>query len=223
MYDPQTARWLTQDPLAEKYYPHSPYSFSGNNPVLYVDSDGRAWDIFLDFGFLAYDIGSAIYNHITGNHQQAKQNWVDVGLDVASAFIPGVTAPMTKVAVKGAENITGVGKFVDNTRLDKAFGSKSDEYTNLIIEISEENKIDRSLLNPPIKKGNAPTFKSDGSPVEIHHIGQNPSGPFKEMHRDYHRGKNSYKTNHPAKSNKIDRKEFKKARNEYWRKEFYNK
>lgn len=56
-----------------------------------------------------------------------------------------------------------------------------------------------------------------------HNIGQNPSGPFKEMHRDYHRGKNSYKTNHPAKSNKIDKKEFKKARNEYWRKEFYNK
>jgi hypothetical protein len=36
------SRWLTQDPLAQKYYPHSPYSFSGNNPVLYVDSDGRA-------------------------------------------------------------------------------------------------------------------------------------------------------------------------------------
>ncbi len=43
MYDPQTARWLTQDPLAQKYYPHSPYSFSGNNPVLYVDINGLEW------------------------------------------------------------------------------------------------------------------------------------------------------------------------------------
>ena len=102
-------------------------------------------------------------------------------------------------------------------------------FTTFYVQKKQQPGKIRQLLNyqlnshPPIKNGNAPTFKSDGSPVEIHHIGQNPSGPFKEMHRDYHRGKNSYKTNHPAKSNKIDRKEFNKARNEYWRKEFYNK
>ncbi|MBQ5784605.1 MAG: hypothetical protein IIW11_06470, partial [Bacteroidales bacterium] len=44
--------------------------------------------------------------------------------------------------------------------------------------------IDRSLLNPPTKIGKAPTFKSDGTPVEIHHVSQNPEGPFKEMHRN---------------------------------------
>ena len=33
MYDPCTARWLSQDPLAEKYYFVSPYAFCSNNPV----------------------------------------------------------------------------------------------------------------------------------------------------------------------------------------------
>ena len=33
MYDPCTARWLSQDPLAEKYYFISPYAFCSNNPV----------------------------------------------------------------------------------------------------------------------------------------------------------------------------------------------
>ena len=52
MYDPQTARWLTPDPLAQK-------------------------EIILYFMLIQME-----------------------GLDVASALIPGVTAPMTKVAVK---------------------------------------------------------------------------------------------------------------------------
>ena len=33
MYDPCTARWLSQDPLAEKYCSVSPYAFCSNNPV----------------------------------------------------------------------------------------------------------------------------------------------------------------------------------------------
>ena len=40
-YSPSTARWLSPDPLAEKYYNLSPYAFCGNDPVNYVDPDGR--------------------------------------------------------------------------------------------------------------------------------------------------------------------------------------
>jgi hypothetical protein len=64
------------------------------------------------------------------------------------------------------------------------------------IEIQDADKIDRKLLNPPSKKGNAPTFKEDGTSVEIHHVGQNPNGPFKEMHKDNHRGKGVDVINH---------------------------
>ena len=41
MYDTKTARWLVQDPLAEKYYSFSAYNYCVNNPVKFVDSDGR--------------------------------------------------------------------------------------------------------------------------------------------------------------------------------------
>jgi len=37
----QQTRFLTQDPLAEKYYSISPYAFVANNPLKYVDPDGR--------------------------------------------------------------------------------------------------------------------------------------------------------------------------------------
>jgi hypothetical protein len=35
------SRWLSPDPLAEKYYQLSPYNFVANNPILYTDPDGR--------------------------------------------------------------------------------------------------------------------------------------------------------------------------------------
>ena len=40
-YDSDGAIWLGKDPLSEKYYPISPYSFCANNPIKFVDSDGR--------------------------------------------------------------------------------------------------------------------------------------------------------------------------------------
>ena len=41
LYDSLLPRWTTQDPLAEKYYSTSPYAFCNNNPVNFVDPDGR--------------------------------------------------------------------------------------------------------------------------------------------------------------------------------------
>ena len=43
MYDPITARWTAQDPLAEKYYAVSPYAYCSANPVNIVDPNGLAW------------------------------------------------------------------------------------------------------------------------------------------------------------------------------------
>ena len=40
-YDPATGRWLSQDPLAEKYYAHSPYLFCAANPMRFVDPEGK--------------------------------------------------------------------------------------------------------------------------------------------------------------------------------------
>jgi len=42
-YYPAIMRTTTMDPLAEKYYNISPYAWCGNNPVKFVDPDGREW------------------------------------------------------------------------------------------------------------------------------------------------------------------------------------
>jgi len=39
-YDPTLGRWNVTDPMAPKYFSHSPYAYSLNNPVYFIDPDG---------------------------------------------------------------------------------------------------------------------------------------------------------------------------------------
>ncbi len=40
MYDPTIARWMSMDPMAEKYYPMSPYGYCAGNPIIMCDPNG---------------------------------------------------------------------------------------------------------------------------------------------------------------------------------------
>ncbi len=47
-YNPILGRFMSMDPLCEKYYSISPYAFCANNPVKYVDLDGRDYRLKFD-------------------------------------------------------------------------------------------------------------------------------------------------------------------------------
>ncbi len=40
-YDPHISLWMSVDPLASKYPGYSPYSYCQNNPIIFIDPDGR--------------------------------------------------------------------------------------------------------------------------------------------------------------------------------------
>ena len=221
-YDAALGRFLTVDPLAELNYAASPYTYCGSNPVIRVDKDGKIWDTVWDIGNMLYDAGAAVAAHIRGDHVSARSHWVDFGVDALAAAVPFVPAGATKVLKAADKSVDAVkvSKQVDEAA--DVSKSTTDVKEPLHIEVAPEDKIDRNLLDPPAEPGNAPTFKKDGTSVEIHHEGQNPNGPFKEMHWQDHRGKGNFKKNHPNldQPSQIDRNVFDKAKKEYWKKEY---
>ncbi|WP_243350199.1 DUF6443 domain-containing protein [Parabacteroides sp. FAFU027] len=60
-YDPTIGRWSAVDPLAEKYPNVSPYVYCENNPVNYIDPDGRsmkkAWQHLKKAGSVTVSLG----------------------------------------------------------------------------------------------------------------------------------------------------------------------
>jgi RHS repeat-associated protein len=48
MYDPALGRFWQIDPLAEDFYPATPYNFALNNPVNFTDPDGRSAEPVID-------------------------------------------------------------------------------------------------------------------------------------------------------------------------------
>jgi len=56
-YYAASGRFTSVDPLAEKYYSISPYAYCMNNPVKYVDPDGRKIE-----GFYINNLGTVYYN-----------------------------------------------------------------------------------------------------------------------------------------------------------------
>ena len=74
MYDAQIGRFTTQDPHAENYYDHSVYNYVANNPMIYIDPDGRDYrlNIYQDKkGNWHMDISSTI--HVFSDKGNAKQ------------------------------------------------------------------------------------------------------------------------------------------------------
>lgn len=115
--DLQLGRWWSLDPLSEKDARFSPFCFAFNNPIKHNDPDGK-WPIetVWDIANVIYDIGSALYNHVEGNHEAAMSNWQDAGSDALAMAIPFVPAGTSKLA-KGAGKVIEVAKKTENVQV----------------------------------------------------------------------------------------------------------
>jgi RHS repeat-associated protein len=58
IYDSRLGRWLSLDPLMAKYPSMSPYNFCANNPIVFIDIDGR--DIYM-----GNSAAKAFFNEVT--------------------------------------------------------------------------------------------------------------------------------------------------------------
>ena len=123
MYDPTLGRFMTMDPLAEKYYPYSPYNYCLDNPVKNIDPDGRAvetgWDVFN----VGLDIASLSHNVINGNVGAAVVDGLCLVADVAATAMPfvpggaGAAVKATRTAEKAVNATKSVGKSAETAKM----------------------------------------------------------------------------------------------------------
>lgn len=98
-YDPATGRWISQDPLAEKYYSISPYTFCHNNPIIRFDPNGLVdWKLFRSG---LYTTIGGVMSTVGGSALAGATGGVAAGL---SAFIisDGILAIGTGMALMTA-------------------------------------------------------------------------------------------------------------------------
>jgi len=91
-YDAALGRFVTVDPLAEKYYGISPYGYCANNPVKYIDPTGMFYDdYFNQWGkYLGTDNSSTDYVRVMDDSQWSMHSNGDGTIDPEIGVLAGV-------------------------------------------------------------------------------------------------------------------------------------
>ena len=113
-YYPAICRTTTMDPLAEKYYPTSPYAWCGNNPIRNVDRNGKWIESAWDAVNVVIGVNSLITNIQEHNIQDAIIDGAGLILDVAAVILPVVPGGVS-TAIKTARVADNVSDVVNVT------------------------------------------------------------------------------------------------------------
>jgi RHS repeat-associated protein len=194
-YDPEIGRFMSIDPILREKSPmelqklhggrllsDSPYSYSFNNPVRYVDPDGKIPIIPLiwaavEVGMAAYDAYDA-YTTATDPNATAVQKTASVGGFIAGLFLPGGGYSATDDVVEGGIK---AGKAIGKS--DDAIDLASKERRNHILNGDATGGGHRSGTGIPGKSEFPSSWSDDKIMHNISDIATDPNAK-----RTYGRG-----------------------------------
>ena len=111
--------FTTIDPMAEKYYHLSPYAYCANNPIKYLDKEGKYFETFWDVASLMVGVYSFSDNIGQGNFGAAFVDGVGILADAIAAGFPvlpggaGMAIQSVRLANKATDAAKAASK-VDN-------------------------------------------------------------------------------------------------------------
>jgi len=169
-YDPEIARWFIIDPLGQKHPEASPYSYVLNNPLLFVDPDGRQRVYFSMYK--APPTSAEIKQNLRQSYEESKA-FASAGLLQAAAgrltlglleAAGGVLENIDPGGISGFANPIAVAGSVDDAiRAESTIANTGDDFARTAGKISLINPNEVRFSQSSIK----PTFKEGGSINEL--------------------------------------------------------
>jgi len=109
-YDAEMSLFTSVDPLAEKYIGWSPYAYVLQNPVRYVDPDGRYVESAIDLLSLGSGIVSATENYDNGAYGALVLDLAGIAVDAVALAIPLVPGGASAL-IKTGRAATKIGDY----------------------------------------------------------------------------------------------------------------